>query len=329
MRQPGTTARLRRLAGGVVLLGVGFVVGVQVGRTRGIPFVETGEQWSIGIFRSDSPLRFSPRQAWFNPRFSAEAVTDLPARFVADPFLVKGDDLWYLFFEVYNNRTAQGDLAVATSRSLRSWDYAGVVLDEPFHLSYPYVFESEGSYYMIPESFETNSVRLYRADDFPSRWSFVTTLVEGRDYVDNSIVFHDGRWWLFSSVTSNDTLYLHSADSLTGPWTEHPESPIVTDDLHRSRPSGRITEYQGRLYRYTMDVAPPQGTHRVMAYEITELTPTRYAERSAQDEPVLAPSGRGWNGQGMHQIDPVRVGPDEWVAAVDGFGKYRVFGWRY
>ena len=320
---------LKVVAGALALIGVGFVAGILVGKDRGIPFVAQGEQWTIGIFRSDSPLSFSPRQAWFNPRFSAEAVTDVPARFVADPFLIRDDDLWYLFFEVYNNRTAQGDLAVATSGSLRGWDYGGIVLDEEFHLSYPYVFEWEGHYYLIPETFETNSIRLYRADDFPSGWSLVGTLVEGRPYVDNSIVLHDERWWLFSSVTSNDTLYLHSAESLLGPWSEHPESPIVAGDRHKSRPSGRITEYQGRLYRYTMDVAPPEGTHRVMAYEITELTPTRYTERPAREGPVLAPTGRGWNGQAMHQIDPVRIGPDEWVAAVDGFGKYRVFGWRY
>ena len=313
----------------VLLLGVGFSAGVMVGKDRGVPFVHRGRQWTIGIFRSDSPFRFGPRQWWFNPRLRAEDVTDAPARFVADPFLVRDGDMWHLFFEVYNNRTQQGDLAVASSRNARRWDYRQIVLDEPFHLSYPYVFEVDGTHYMIPETFEANSIRLYRADPFPTGWSFVGTLVEGRDYVDNSIVFHDGRWWLFSSVTSNDKLYLHYSDNLTGPWVEHPLSPVVTDDLHRSRPSGRMLVLDGRVYRYTMDVAPPEGTHRVMAYEITELTTTGYEERPAQDEPVLSPRGSGWNGEAMHQIDPVQVGEDEWIASVDGFGRYWVFGWRY
>lgn len=321
--------RLARVATWSILVGIGFVAGILVGRDRGFPFIERGEQWTIGIYRGDSPFEFGGIRNRMNPRLTAEAVTDVSARFVADPFLLKREDVWYLFFEVYNNATAQGDLAVATSANLRGWTYEGVVMDEEFHLSYPYVFEFEGEHYMIPETFETNSIRLYRADPFPSEWSYVGTLVEGRDYVDNSIVFHEGRWWMFSGVTSNDTLHLHFSDSLFGPWSEHPESPIVSGDLHRSRPSGRMIEQEGRLFRYTMDVDPPEGTHRVMVYEITELTTDRYAERLAREEPVLAPSGRGWNGRAMHQIDPVQIGENEWVAAVDGWGKYFVLGWRY
>jgi hypothetical protein len=153
--------------------------------------------------------------------------------------------------------------------------------------------------------------------------------VAGRDYVDNSIVFYNNQWWLFSSVTSNDTLYLHYADSLMGPWKEHPQSPIVTRNLHKSRPSGRLLVYEDRLYRFTMDVRPSFGTHQVMAYEVTKITPEMYAEKLAQDAPVLMANGSGWNAQAMHQIDPVQVDANSWIAAVDGFGTYWLFGWQY
>ena len=59
---------------------------------------------------------------------------------------------WNLFFEVYNNDTKQGDLAVATSKNTWIWDYQKVIIDEPFHLSYPYVFKADDEYYLIPES---------------------------------------------------------------------------------------------------------------------------------------------------------------------------------
>ena len=308
---------------------VGLVVGRSIWIGRGIPFVSRREQWTIGIYRSDSPFHFNALQGWINPLFKAEDVTDVSARFVADPFLVKEGETWNLFFEVYNNDTKQGDLAVATSKNTWIWNYEKVVLDEPFHLSYPYVFKSEDEFYLIPESFEDNSIRLYKAEQFPTKWSYIQTLIEGRDYVDNSIVYHNGRWWLFSSVTSNDTLYLHYADELTGPWREHPQSPIVAGDVHKSRPSGRLLVYDGKLYRFTMDINPPVGTHQVMAYEVTEITPDRYSERLAQEAPVVMASGSGWNGQAMHQLDPVQVDSASWVAAVDGFGKYWLFGWQY
>lgn len=311
------------------LLFIGFIGGMVVGMKRGIPFVTQREQWTIGIYRSDSPFHYNALQGWINPLFRAEDVTDVPAKFVADPFLVKEGDMWNLFFEVYNLNTQQGDLAVATSKNTWTWKYQKLILDEPFHLSYPYVFKADDGYYLIPESYEDNSIRLYKADEFPTKWSFVKRLIEGRDYVDNSIVFYNGKWWLFSSVTSNDKLYLHYADSLTGPWQEHPMSPIVTDDLHKARPSGRLLVYDGKLYRFTMDVNPPVGTHQVMAYEITEITPTTYAEKLAQEAPVLVASGSGWNRDAMHQLDPVQVDENSWIASVDGFGKYWIFGWDY
>ena len=84
-----------------------------------------------------------------------------------------------------------------------------------------------------------------------------------------------------------------------------------------------------KLYRFTRDVDPSVGTHMVWAYEITDISPTSYAEEKAFDEPVIAADGSGWNEKAMHQLDPVQVGEDEWVASVDGFGPYLVWGLEY
>jgi hypothetical protein len=243
--------------------------------------------------------------------------------------LLQEHETWYLFFEVYNLDTDQGDLAVATSTDTHNWQYQQIIIDEPFHLSYPYVFQWEGEHYLIPESYQANEIRLYRAVDFPTKWEFVTTLVDDVERVDNSIVHYDDHWWLFSATTDNDVLHLYHADELQGPWQEHPSSPIVQDNPHIARPSGRVVVQDGRLFRYTMDVAPQVGTHLIWAYEITDISPTTYAEKRVKDEPVVQASGSGWNAQAMHQIDPVQTGPNQWLAAVDGFGKYLVFGLEY
>jgi hypothetical protein len=307
----------------------GLAGGILIGKARGIPFVTKGEQWTIGIYSGPSPFELTSSLWTMNPVLTAEDVTDVPAKFVADPFLFEGDSVWYLFFEVYNYATEQGDLAVATGDGGRKWSYEGLVLDEPFHLSYPYVFEWEGAQYMIPETFETNSIRLYRASEFPTGWEFVRTLVEGREYVDSSILFFQDRWWLFASVTSNDTLFLFHADHLEGPWEEHPRSPIVAGDLHSARPSGRVLVYEGRPFRLTMDVAPPEGTHEVWAFEITTLTPREYEERRVGEKPILGAGGSRWTEQAMHQLDAHRIGERRWIASVDGFGEYWVFGLEY
>lgn len=310
---------------------VGLLAGLLIGTARGIPFVGRGEQWSIGIFTGSSPLDFPASENRAGPVLTAEDVTDVSAYFVADPFLIDDGDLWYLFFEVYNLRSEQGDLAVATAPrdNPRDWTYRRIVIDEPFHLSYPYVFRWNGEFYLIPESYETQSIRLYRATRFPDEWELESILVEGREYVDPSILRFDDHWWLFAADTRNDTLYLFESENLASGWGEHVASPIVVGDRHKARPSGRVVIYEGRPYRFAMDVKPPVGTHAVRAFEITEISIRSYAEREAREDPVLRPDGRGWNAQAMHQIDPHRIGPRRWIAAVDGFGEYYLFGWRY
>jgi hypothetical protein len=308
---------------------VGLIGGIAIGYKRGIPFVSSREQWTIGIYEGDSPLHFPESQRRRNPVLKAEHVTDAPAKFVADPFLVSDDGMWYLFFEVYNLDTQQGDLAFATSKNTKKWKYEKIIIDEDFHLSYPYVFSWQDEYYLIPESFEDNSIRLYKADEFPDKWSFVTTLVDNQTLVDPSIVYYLDRWWLFATGMNNDVMLLFLADDLLGPWHEHPESPIVRNDLHRARSSGRVTIFEDKLYRFAMDVDPPVGTHQVWAYEITEITPTTYSEKLVGEDPIIRPSGTGWNAQAMHQLDPHQIGDGRWVASVDGFGKYLIYGLKY
>ncbi len=303
--------------------------GVWVVRKRGIPFVGQKEQWSIGIYRGSSPYAFPAQRRWANPVLTAQDVTDMPAKFVADPFLAQEGSTWYLFFEVYNADTQQGDIAVATSGNTRGWKYDRVVIDEAFHLSYPYVFSWQGDYYLIPESFEANSVRLYKSVDFPHQWSFVGTLIDGKDFVDPSIVHFSGKWWMFvSTVTEGDALRLYVADDLMGPWTEHPRSPVARADDNMARPGGRVLEYDGRIIRFQQDLDAAWG-HRVWAFEVTELTTTVYREASLSPEPILQASGSGWNEKAMHHIDPHQIGDDEWIASVAGFGTYLVFGLEY
>ena len=137
----------------------------------------------------------------------------------------------------------KGELAVATSPDRATWQYGQVVLSEAFHFSYPFVFEWQGAYYMIPETHETRSIRLYKADDFPWSWSLVHTLMSGERFADATLVRHDDRWWLFTETQPGDEAR-HAAPVLrrgsVRAWTEHPVSPIVARDARSARPGGSV-----------------------------------------------------------------------------------------
>ena len=53
-----------------------------------------------------------------------------------------------------------------------NYDFLGVVLEEDFHLSFPFVFKDGDDIYMVPESSKNSDIRLYKSVDFPLKWKF-------------------------------------------------------------------------------------------------------------------------------------------------------------
>lgn len=289
---------------------------------------EANRAWSIGIYVGPSPVALRSPRGLRNPVLTPADVTDVRAGTVADPFMIRRGDAWHMFFEVVNEETGRGEIGLAVSRDGFTWKYQEIVLAEPFHLSYPYVFEHLDGIYMIPESFQAEEVRLYKAASFPTKWSLVGTLLRGGYFVDTTVFGHSGSWWMFTETNrevKHDRLRLFHAPDLTGPWQEHPRSPVVDGDPHIARPAGRVLSANGTLIRYAQDDYPTYG-QQVRAFEITELTPARYAERLLTQDPIVGPTGRGWNGSGMHHIDPHQIDAGRWIACVDGLGVTRMPG---
>lgn len=245
----------------------------------------------------------------------AEDVTDVPARFVADPFWVHDNSSWLMFFEVWNGNTRRGEIGLASSTDALNWRYQGIVLREHFHLSYPYVFKAHDRYYMLPETRQAHSVRLYEALDFPHKFRPHSTLLEG-DFADPSILFFDNTWWLFV-LEGTDSLELYYADELHGPWMRHPKSPLIHHDKERARPGGRIIQDRGALIRLAQNCVPFYG-HQLRAFQIEVLTRDEYCESECSFSPVLSPQNDGWCNHAMHHADPIEVSPGVWIACVDG-----------
>jgi hypothetical protein len=277
--------------------------------------------WSIGIYLGESPFDLLSPAGLINPVITRASVSDVVASFVADPFIIRVHRQWYMFFEVLIRASGKGAIGLAVSPDGIEWEYRQIVLAEPFHLSYPYVFEWRNEYYLIPET--AGSIRLYKASEFPMKWSLVTTLfsANGHRYVDASIFRFQEKWWLFTETNpalKADTLRLYYADDLMGPWLEHPKSPVIEGNAHVARPAGRVLVLNDKIIRFAQDCYPQYG-YQVRAFEISGLSTTTYQEREVQDKAILTASGSGWNADGMHHVDPCLTDDRGWVAAVDGW----------
>lgn len=270
------------------------------------------------MYAGNSPFHLCSHPEINNPVLTCGDVTDRPAILVADPFMVHVDKTWFMFFEVMHKDTRRGEIGLATSADGVAWTYKKIVLTEPFHLSYPYVFKWGEDYYMIPETRQAGAVRLYRAAAFPSGWRYESTLLDIAG-TDPSIFRYANTWWMFlcTPPLEHASLKLYMADELTGPWREHPRNPIVRQNPGIARPAGRVTVVAGKVIRYAQDCEREYGT-RVRAFEVTELTPETYIEQESRFSPVLEPAGSGWNSEGMHHLD-LHASENSWIACVDGW----------
>ncbi|MEH7226820.1 hypothetical protein V7112_23775, partial [Bacillus sp. JJ1566] len=208
----------------------------------------------------------------------------------------------------------KGIIGLAISEDGQNWKYDKVVLKEEFHLSYPYVFEFNGEFYMIPETCEENKILLYKAKNFPYEWTLASELVTG-SYVDSSIFRFNNKWWMFAAKSGK--LHLFFSEKLEKDWMEHPMSPLITNNKRITRPGGRVIVENGKIYRYTQDGYPNYGS-AVNVFKITKLTENDYEEE--QINLVLSGTKKenDWNSDGMHTIDQLKLGDNNWLIVVDG-----------
>lgn len=210
-----------------------------------------------------------------------------PVLYQADPFLFVKDETLYLFYEL-QHWDDPGVIAMVKTHDLNTWTEPVVILRQPFHLSFPYVFEENGQVFMVPESQESDAIHLFHADnDNLTSFSKVRTLLhqkreEGIHYNlnDSHIYKKDGIYFLFTSYQKDWMYYqeLYMTDDLLhGEFIKHPCSPIcVSNEFGRN--GGSLIDYDGRLLRVTQDCHADYGDN-VSLMEITKLDEIDYEER--------------------------------------------------
>lgn len=252
------------------------------------------------------------------PSFNSNPIT-----IVADPFLFVHDDYLYLFYEEKRMWT-HGVLKMIRTNDLIKWSEPVVVLQESFHLSYPFVFEDDGDIYMIPETCEANEVRLYKADNNELTHFYLdrTILKHNEintditiDYSDSSIIkYLDGNYYLTTTLCINgeNQLCLYVADNLKGPYREHPQSPVCISQKY-GRNAGSLFMRNGRIYRVAQDCVQRYGDN-IHLFEVTCLSEDAYSEQLVKD--YLLDTSIGFYSEGGHQLNVVEF-KNRTIVAVD------------
>lgn len=264
----------------------------------------------------------TPHLSEFGPVLTRCDINDFgKVDFVADPFVVKRDGSYHLFFEIYNSdREPDAVIGHAKSKTLTKWRYDRIVLKTDSHLSFPYVFEWKDNMYMIPESTD-ESVTLYKATQFPHEWKPIETPVSLNVQTQDAVAFRwNSLWWIaVSTAQEKGKLYLFYSDDLeTTDWASHKQNPVVEDRPHAVRPAGRPLIFEDFIQFFYQDCSNRYG-ERVNSLNIIRLNGDIFTEQEADIKEIVSGSSSsfGWNSGRMHHIDPSWTGR-RWVCLVDG-----------
>ena len=122
------------------------------------------EMWQIAIRKRDGDTLYHGNRKNFR------LVSNSIRYWRADPFLYEMGEKTYLFAELFDRFQDKGVLAVAKVGKNGRVGSFKVCLDLPFHLSYPCLYENDGSIYMIPEGRQSGEIAIYRCVEFPLKW---------------------------------------------------------------------------------------------------------------------------------------------------------------
>lgn len=221
-----------------------------------------------------------------------------PLHAYADPFVICRDDRYFVYFEEYKIDEGRGRIMVAEVDEDGLVDEPAPALDLDHHLSYPFLFTWKGELFMMPECYQQRGVELYVCNRFPDQWVHHSTVIEDVDAVDPTIVEHEGRFWLFTTVrprrglSYSEDLWLFMSDTPLGPWSPHPANPVKSD-VRSARPAG------GMFFRGESMLRPSQDCSRRYGYSVV-INRVRVLDNSQfVEEPidVFLPTGKSVLGQ--------------------------------
>ena len=255
--------------------------------------------WRIGWRFNDGPGVLE-RGSLSGPAW--RTLPDRGTAFAADPFPIEWNGKSYIFFEELEHSVGKGTIVAQEIGSDGPTGAPVRVLEEKWHLSYPFLIAHKGTLYMMPEASGSGAVAIYRCVEFPGKWECVGQLLQGIEAADATIFEHAGRFWMTSCVRDgvggySDTLAIHHAPDLLGPWEEHAQRPVLIDSRF-ARPAGAVVVRNSELWRPIQDCSTGYGKKLVIA-RIDVLDPNNFSQTVTN---VITP-GKIWPGNRLHTLN--------------------------
>jgi len=207
-------------------------------------------------------------------------------KFLADPFLVNYENRTFCFAEEFDYIKKKGNIVCIDLKNQNK----KIVLDEKFHLSFPYIFNYKNKLFMCPDTSEISEIRLYQCINFPLDWKFYKTIKKDITAVDSILFKKNNLWWLFTNIdrsltgdfTHDLSIYYSKNGPLTNKWFEHPLNPIKMNSSE-SRNGGLIFD-KNKIIRISQKQGFDNYGEEIYFQQIKTLTTKKYVEKKIQNK---------------------------------------------
>ncbi len=257
------------------------------------------KQWSIGVAKGSfsdflKKGHTGLQYKWISPKEKT--------RLFADPFIFDGKDNDYkIIYEDLCLIEGFGKLSVTNiDRNLNVLS-SSVVLNTGKHISYPKTLYMDNKLLVIPESSASNQLISYEYDFNKNKLINKVALIEKKELLDSTILYHENKYWLFATHlgnNSNSELYIYYSRSLYGPYEEHQLNP-VKKSLNGSRPAGNFIKFNHCVYR------PAQNNEEYYGKSITLFKINKLTENEFSEEEIIEikPPVNSAFSHGIHTIN--------------------------
>ena len=173
--------------------------------------------------------------------------------FLADPFGVHDFFENTVFCEYYSFKKRKGIIVKVEFDKNFKLTSLEKLIDEPCHMSYPYIFKENKNIWCIPESYQANKIDMYTINK-KGGLKKERIFIDGLPVIDPTVFEYKGKWWLACSLRNgreNKELHIYYSKDLNK-WTPHKSNPVKID-IKSCRGAGPPFLYKNELYRPSQD----------------------------------------------------------------------------
>ncbi len=209
----------------------------------------------------------------------------------ADPIICEINGENWIFVECYDKWLKKGMIGVVGVNEVGK-KRPQIIINEPFHMSFPEVFAFRGEWYMIPETHVVSEFRIYKMKKNVFKWELFCAIRTEHCFSDTVVYVRDEKIYLITTEKANDNPYINKLSffcleiDCDKNEAKIRELPIQMQNEYGYdvRNGGSILQNEGSLFRVIQKSEYGEYGKAVLLKQITEMGEEGYLESATKIE---------------------------------------------